>query len=68
MLQAARVDPIQATSLHIWAGYLALWSALVHGAYYVFIWIGLEQENLWHKILPALDCWSHLSEYDEFCH
>ena len=68
MLQAARIDPIQATSLHIWAGYLALWSALVHGAYYVFIWIGLEQENLWHKILPPLDCWSHLSEYDEFCH
>jgi len=68
LLQAVRIDPIQAISLHIWAGYLAYSLAILHGVSYVLIWTELEHESLWDKLFPSWDCWSHLSEYEKICH
>lgn len=67
LLEAAGIGSIHAVRLHIWAGCIAIFGGLVHGLYYVWIWIFLKEETL-EKIFPLLsgDCW--VRGYGSSCH
>ena len=59
ILKCFGIDPTHAIRLHIVAGVLAIGGGLLHGMYWMWIWIFKRvDEHLWDIIIPPAQCWT----------
>lgn len=65
LLKCLRINPSHAVQLHIFAAYIALFGGLMHGLYWIWIWIFVKNETM-ATILPLGKCWSWDEDGD--CH
>mmetsp|Transcript_30632 Transcript_30632/g.59735 ORF Transcript_30632/g.59735 Transcript_30632/m.59735 type:complete len:837 (-) Transcript_30632:47-2557(-) len=69
IFQALRLSEIHIIRLHIYAGSLAIFGGMVHGLYYIWIWIKLEKYSI-DDVIPMATCWEDLysRDYDKSCY
>jgi len=57
LLKSLGFDPRYGLRVHIFSGYVSVLTGLVHGIYWVYIWIWLDEMKFW-DIFPPGECWT----------
>ncbi len=63
ILKTVHIDPRYGLRVHVFSGYLAIAAGLIHGIYWILIWILLKKDGLW-DVFPTRECW----DWDELLH
>uniref|UniRef100_A0A7S1ZET5 FAD-binding FR-type domain-containing protein n=1 Tax=Ditylum brightwellii TaxID=49249 RepID=A0A7S1ZET5_9STRA len=57
LLKCLGLDPRHGLRVHIFSGYIAVVTGLIHGLYWISIWAFIEKKEFW-DIFPSSKCWS----------
>ncbi len=63
LLKSLDLDPRYGLRVHIFSGYLAVITGLIHGLYFILIWIFLDKDGFW-GVFPTRECW----DWEELMH
>eukprot|EP00984_Skeletonema_dohrnii_P009409 scaffold3606_cov76-Skeletonema_dohrnii-CCMP3373.AAC.2 len=65
LLSSLNLGEIQVVRMHIYAGTCAIVAGVLHGLYYTWIWIAMD-EYTYRDVFPGAECFQ--KAYDKHCH